>query len=110
MKFLRLDMYLNGRETLVGTAEATRDGFESLMCHDWIVFKRVAAEIEATGVSQLTAAEIEDEDMREILWDIFDREIATSETVDFCMCLWQEIDREEEHLMSAYKLEDCEAE
>lgn len=105
MRFLRLDMYLNGKEALVGTADATHDGFDSLMGHNWLVFKRVIAEIEATGVSRLTSAEIEDEDMQDILWDVFDRGVKANDEVNFCMCLWEE----EEHVKSAVALAECEA-
>lgn len=95
---LRLDMYLNGgNEQLVGEADATRDGFESLMQHNWLIFPRITDDIETTGTSLLTADEIADEDMQDILWDIFGREIKATDTITFCMCLWDG----DEHLESA---------
>lgn len=88
MNYLRLDLYINGREYLVDeTDEATAEEFERAVRNAAIVFQRCDDALRTDGAVTLTADEITDEDMQNVLWD-FVGEVKATDEVSYVMCLW----------------------
>lgn len=89
MSYLRLDLYINGREYLVDeTDEATAEEFERAVRNAAIVFQRCDDALRTDGAVTLTAEEIADEDMQNILWDFTSHEVKATDEVSYVMCLW----------------------
>lgn len=89
MTHLRLDLYINGREYLVDeTDEATAEEFNRAVRNAAIVFQRCDDALRTDGAVMLTAEEIADEDMQNVLWDFTGREIKATDEVSYVMCLW----------------------
>jgi len=85
---LRLDMYINGKEYLIAEAPVSEDGFEACLNASDAINSAIAADIRAGGTALMTA-DMLDERMIDVFWDIIEREISPRDEITFCMCLWE---------------------
>jgi hypothetical protein len=106
MQYLRLDMYINSREYLIGEADATEAGFEEILNLSDIIDGRIAAEIRAIGTSDIPH-EYRSDELLSLIFEFTGIDAGNDDEINFCMCLWQrdeENPSDVEHLESAYKL------
>jgi hypothetical protein len=90
MTYLRLDLYINGKEILINESdEATAQEYENLVQCASIVSEGANASLMSNGFVTLSADEIADEDMQNVLWDFVGREVKATDEVMYVMCLWQ---------------------
>lgn len=105
MQYLRLDMYINSKEILIGEDDATEAGFESILNLTDIIDSRIAEEIRTSGVSSIPA-ELRTETILNLIWEMTDIDAQADDEINFCMCLWERDEEtlESEHLFSAYTI------
>lgn len=110
MAYLRLDLYINGKEYLVWESdEATAAEYDRAVRNASIVFQRCDDTLKSNGFVYLNAGEIEDEDMQQVLYEFTDRDIKSTDEVLYVMCLWQRNeDDEAEHIREQVKFADFE--
>lgn len=110
MTYLRLDLYVNGKETLINESDdATAREYENLVSCASIVSEQANATLMANGFVVLSADEITDDDMQNVLWDFVGREVKATDEVMYVMCLWQhDEDGEPEHVREQVKLVEFE--
>jgi len=90
MTYLRLDLYINGKEYLVWESdEATADEYDRAVRNASIVFQRCDDAMKDIGFVYLTAEEIQDEDMQQVLYEFTNCVIKVTDEVLYVMCLWQ---------------------
>lgn len=104
MAHLRLDLYINSKEILVGEADVTVCGFNSLTGNDYVMFQSSVDEIETKGFSHLTAEQMQDGDVKELVREYTNREIRDTDEIYYVMCLWEG----DEHVKSQIKLSEVE--
>lgn len=107
--YLRLDLYINGKEFLIDESNtATASEFEQSVRVANLPFTSTDNALLEQGFALLTAEQIADEDMQDLLWDITGREIKATDEVQYVMCLWHRDEEtgEVEHFQSQVKLAD----
>ena len=103
MQYLRLDMYINSSETLIGEANVSERGFENLLNATDIIDSRIAEEIRTLGLSSIPVS-FRTEELLEMIFEATGKQVESDDEINFCMCLWDD----GEHLESAYKLSNIE--
>lgn len=100
-KYLRLDMYVNSREFLIGEGDVSERGYEEILNLSDVITSAIAATLRETGAGRVETNNLSEKEI-DILWEVTGLEITGSDEINFCMCLWDG----DEHLQSLVSLKE----